>query len=432
MHYILTAVLFFMVITGSLRAQGNLSADDIYPFAVPFQSISDFDPLFDEIKNQRLVLLGESTHGTSEYYLMRGELSKRLITEKGYGFIAVEGDWPAIARINEYVKHKETHIQNIDEAMAVIERWPLWMWRNGEFRDLVEWIRDYNTDLPQHERVGLYGIDLYAYVEAMQSVIEWLESVDDAKATRAVIAYNCLLRYSEIRSYIQTVASSGETCSEEMNQVLEIVRNTDADDGWLRFNAEQNAKVAINAELHFSANLLQDASSWNYRAQHFNLITSRLLDYYGSESKGIVWAHNTHIGDARATAMARAGAVNIGQLSRLEHGIDNIYAIGFGTYTGTVLASGNWEGPMLRMNIPEARQGSWEYLLAATGHDQLFILFNSTQIDQLLSRFIHHRAIGVTYNPQADQNNYVETIMPDRYNAFIFYRTTSALDALDQ
>ena len=426
-------VFLILVITSlnALQAQNALTSDDLRPFVMPFESVSDFSPLFSEIQDQRLVLMGESSHGTSEYYQMRSELSKKLITEKGYRFIAVEGDWSAMAQINEYVKHKESDIQTLDDAMSVIDRWPLWMWRNSEFRDLVKWVRDHNENLPSHERVGIYGIDLYAYQEAMQSVIHWLISKNENKALEAERAYNCLLRYSDIRSYIQTVASSGETCSDEMDQVLEIVRETDSTDRWRYFNAEQNAKVAINAELHFAANLLQDASSWNYRAQHFNLTASRLLDYYGSGSKGIIWAHNTHIGDARATVMARAGAVNIGQLSRLEHGIDNIYAIGFGTYDGTVLASGSWEGPMLRMNIPQARHSSWEYLLNGTGHDQLFILFNSSELDQLLSRFIPHRAIGVTYNPKADQNNYVDTILPDRYNAFIFYRSTTELNALD-
>lgn len=425
---ILLAILFL----NSLQAQNSLTSDDLRPFVSSFQSPSDLTSLLNEIQDQRLVLMGEASHGTSEYYKMRAELSKKLITEKGYRFIAVEGDWSAMAQINEYVKHKESDIHTLDEAMSVIDRWPLWMWRNSEFRDLVEWVRNHNENLPSNERVGIYGIDLYAYQEAMHSVIYWLESKDKSRAMEAQRAYNCLLRYSDIRSYIQTVASSGETCADEMDQVLEIVRATESTDSWRRFDAEQNAKVAINAELHFSANLLQDASSWNYRAEHFNLTARRLLDYYGSESKGIVWAHNTHIGDARATVMARAGAVNIGQLSRLEHGIDNIYAIGFGTYEGTVLASNAWEGPMLRMTIPQARQGSWEYLLNGTGHDQLFMLFNSPALDQLLSRFIPHRAIGVTYDPQANQNNYVDTILPNRYNAFIFYKSTTELNALDR
>jgi erythromycin esterase len=318
--------------------------------------------------------------------------------------------------------------------MQSIDRWPLWMWRNQEFQSLVEWLHNYNRDLPMDERIGLYGIDVYNNRAAMEDVISWVERIDPALARRAEQSYSCKTRFSEPGDYIRMVGRTGQDCSEDIENVLNWVRSLqdhpDAD-RWGYFRAEHGAKVAINAEKHYRGNLYRDASSWNDRARHFYLTAQRLLDYYGEGSRGAVWAHNTHIGDARATDMSRAGMVNIGQLSREDLGADNVFAIGFGTYTGNVLAAYSWEGQMQNMQIPDGREGSWEAMLEQTGHEKLWLTFQDETFSRNLSQPIPHRAIGVTYNPSDDRGNYVQTVLPERYDAFIFIRTTTTLTPLD-
>ncbi|MGF1670118.1 MAG: erythromycin esterase family protein [Balneolaceae bacterium] len=422
--------LIILIQTDTIFAQSEI----LEKHANEFTTVDDFDSLIDEISSQRLVLMGEATHGTNAFYKWRAELSKRLIQDKGYSFIAVEADWPALSRINEFIKHKENAPSSIEEAMGYIERWPLWMWRNSEIKNLVSWLHDYNRELKPENRVGFYGVDLYAKRASMQQVIHYFSEMNNNLAQRSERAYSCLTRFPEIRDYLQMVARSGENCSEELDEVLEWVRENEevASNAWEYFNAEQNAKMIINAERHYRGNLEPGAASWNYRASHFYLTAERLLNFYGDGSKGIVWAHNTHIGDARATDMARQGAVNIGQLARETIGHDNVYAIGFGTYTGNVLAARQWEGQMENMAIPPARDNSWEATLEATGFRQFYLLLNNEELKSALQSPVPHRAIGVTYQPeQESRGNYVNTIIPDRYDAFIFIRETDVLDTLD-
>ncbi len=433
-------IVAFLFALSPLQLLAQDVEDVVREHAIPFEEVADFEGIFSEISDQRLVLMGEATHGTSEFYHWRAELSKYLIEEKGYNFIAVEGDWPAFSRINEYVKHKPGAPANIDEAMNAIDRWPLWMWRNHEFKGLVEWLRDYNQDLPQEERVGLYGVDLYAKQQAMQDVVAWLEEVDADLSVAADQNYRCLSRFSEVRDYLTRVHQTGDDCSGDVEAVLEQVRGLSDDPqiegSWGYFNAEQNAKLVINAERHFRANLEPGAAAWNHRAGHFELTAKRLIRYYSDENnvngKGIVWAHNTHIGDARATDMARQGAQNIGHLSRERWGDENVYAIGFGTYRGEVFAAREWEGQREQMAIPEAQTDTWEWILNQTDADQVYLLFSNPELQQALGNSIPHRAIGVTYNPsQEGQGNFVGTVLPERYNAFIYFRETGVLDPLD-
>jgi erythromycin esterase len=403
--------------------------------AITFEDVNDFQSMFEEIDQRKLVLMGEASHGTAEFYVWRAELSKYLIEEKGFNFIAVEGDWPAFSKINEFIKHKPGAASTIEEAMDEIDRWPLWMWRNHEVKELVQWLHDFNRDRSPENRVGIYGVDLYAKQDAMRDVVDWLTEKDSDLAGRAERHYACLSRFSEIRDYLMRVNRTGDDCSEDVQRVLEKVQQfkpeTDGDRDWGFFNAEQNAKLVINAERHYRANLQQGPASWNYRAGHFELTSSRLLEFYGAESKGIVWAHNTHIGDARATDMGRHNMVNIGHLSRENLGRENVYAIGFGTYSGEVFAARQWEGQRESMQVPEAVSGSWEYLLNEIGPGRFYLLFSEQNLINTLQHNIPHRAIGVTYQPEQEQGNYVPSILPERYDAFIFIRETTTLRALD-
>lgn len=427
-------VLTFFLISLNVDAQ-NVSTV-IEQHANPFESVADLDLLHHEIENQRLVLMGEATHGTSEFYTWRAEISKYLISEKGYNFIAVEGDWPAFSKINAYVKQLPGAPSDLHEAMNLIDRWPLWMWRNEEVKELVSWLYSYNAGLNPEDKVGFYGVDLYAKQDAMRDVVNWTATFNEEKSERIKNTYACLARFTEIRDYLLRVNRTGDDCSEDVESVLAKVRSIGEGRSfigtWEYFNAEQNAKLVINAERHYRANLEYGPASWNYRARHFELTAKRLLDFYGDDSKGIVWAHNTHIGDARATGMSRQGMQNIGQLSRERLGTDKVFAIGFGTYEGEVYAARRWEGSRENMQIPQALAGSWEQILNATGYDQLYMVFNNEELNSALNRTIPHRAIGVTYQPeQESEGNYVNTILPERYNAFIFINRTSILNALD-
>lgn len=425
-------LLLLFTIVGS--AAFSQSSDLILQHAVPFDDRFELSALTDAVTTERLVLMGEASHGTSEFYTKRAAMSKHLVEERGFNFIAVEGDWAAMARINEFVKHKPGAPATIDDAMNALTRWPLWMWKNHEFKALVEWLHDFNADLDMENRVGLYGIDVYDHETAMQDVVSWLNRVDSDLGRIAERAYSCMARHADIGNYIQMVARTGQHCGEDITGVLETVqslRDTDGVDAWEFFRAEHGAKVAINAELHYRANLEGGAASWNYRASHFYLTAERLLGYYGDNSRGIIWAHNTHIGDARATDMGRMGVVNIGQLSREALGRDNTFAIGFGTYTGEVLAASNWEGAMQAMETPNAQNGSWEHILMETGLERLYLIFDQEELIADLQNPVPHRAIGVTYNPAGDQGNYVPSLLTDRYDAFIFIHTTGVLSPIE-
>ena len=402
--------------------------------AVAFEDLSELASLAELITGERLVLMGEASHGTSEFYTKRSFLSKHLVSDRDFNFIAVEADWSSFSRINEFVKHKPGAAETVEEAMDAIDRWPLWMWRNQEMKTLVSWLHEYNRDRNPEDRVGIYGIDVYDNYKVMEDVLEWISDIDSDQGQQAANAYSCLTRYTNPGDYIRMVAQTGQNCSEDLEEVLEIIRSLEDHpdaDRWGFFRAEHGAKVAINAELHFRGNLQQDASSWNARASHFYLTAERLLDYYGEDSRGIIWAHNTHIGDARAMEMGDFGAVNIGQLSREALGSENTFAIGFGTYRGDVLAAREWEGQMRSMNTPQAQEGSWEHVLMQTGLDKFYLNLQDEQIISLLQHRIPHRAIGVTYNPANEQNNYVPTVVPERYDAFIFIKETGILEPLD-
>lgn len=422
--------IIFTVCSGAAQNTQDLISDK----AVVFDDASEITGLTGWIGAERLVLMGEASHGTSEFYVKRALLSRELIQNRGFHFIAVEGDWSSFSRINEFVKHKIGGPQTVDEAVGQLTRWPLWMWRNNEFKELISWLHEYNRDLLPEERVGLYGIDVYDNESVMQDVVDWISSINPGQGRRANRAYSCLSRHPHIGNYIRMVAQTGEHCGEDMQAVLEIVRGLEDEENvsrWEFFKAEHGAKAAINAERHYRANIEEGSASWNHRASHFYLTAERLLDYYGEESRGIIWAHNTHIGDARATSMVNFGVLNIGQLSREALGNEQVYAIGFGTYTGRVLAASEWEGVMQVMNIPSAAEGTWEQLLMATGENKFYLNLRDPELASHLERPFPHRAIGVTYSPAGDRNNFVPTILPERYDAFIFFHTTDVLDPID-
>ena len=424
---------------------GNIPAESIHTL----NSADDLDLLLNATESRRLVLLGEASHGTAEFYTWRADISRRLIEEKGFRFVAVEGDWPLFTRLNAWVKNKPGSPDSIEEAFEQLDRWPLWMWKNAEFRSFVAWLREHNSALPLQEKVGLYGVDLYAKRRSMQDVSAWLHTRHPYVAHRADEGFQCMLRYPNASAYVRAVAQSGEHCGEALTEVLNLIEGLPVTGSnqqdveavylrnWEHFNAIQNMLAVINAEIHYRGNLVQGPHSWNARAGHFMLTAARLADFYEglneTEPKGIVWAHNTHIGDARATDMNRFGMVNIGQLARENYGQDRVLAVGFGTWQGEVLAARSWEGPMETMLIAEARDDSWEMLLSRSSDDDAFYLFTGdTGVSEIASIPYPHRAIGVTFQPENERlGNYPVSVPAQRYDIFVFIRNTTALNPLD-
>jgi erythromycin esterase len=410
----------------------------------------DLDALLECIGDAKYVLLGEASHGTSEFYTWRAEITKRLITEKGFSFIAVEGDWPDCYRVNRYAKGMENSGSSAFEVLHAFSRWPTWMWANREIVDLIEWLRSHNKVIEKEDKkVGFYGLDVYSLWESLDAVAQYLQRNYPDAMKSAIEAYRCFEPYGrDVEEYARATAFIPESCEDEvMDMLIKLRQKTserEEDDG-LRlkgdgreayFNAEQNAVVAKNAELYYRTMMHGGVASWNVRDHHMMNTLERLMKFHGTTAKSIVWAHNTHIGDARATDMRQAKMVNLGQLAREQAGRDSVVLVGFGTYKGSVIASKEWGEPMERMPVPSAIDGSWDSFLHRlednVGRNKLLTFddIDKTETPSLLESK-GQRAIGVVYNPSYEKyGNYVETILPIRYDAFLFIDETHALHPL--
>ena len=427
---------------GSLsRAWRGASPDEalkseIRSLAQPVNSIRDLDPLIEATGDSRYVLLGEATHGTSEFYKWRAAISRRLILEKGFSFIAVEGDWPDCYAVNRFVKHVAG--DNADKVLHSFSRWPTWMWANREVVDLANWLATHNSMAPASRQIGFFGLDVYSLWESMHAVVEYLEKMDSALASSARRAYSCFEPYDEdAQEYARATALVPTSCEDEAVSMLQALRSRaselkeDGPDAY--FNAEQNALVTRNAEMYYRTMVRGGPASWNVRDNHMVETLERLIEHHGPNAKAIVWEHNTHVGDARFTDMARSGMVNVGQLVRQAHEREGVFLVGFGTHRGTVIAGREWGAPMEKMRVPEAREGSYEAAMKQAGvGDSMFIFDRKRKSSYAeMSAPRGHRAIGVVYDPRTEHwGNYVPTILPERYDAFLYIEETKAVDPL--
>jgi len=395
-------------------------------------SSTDLTALTEDAGSKRIVMLGEASHGTHEYYTWRTAISKKLIEENKFNFIAVEGDWPDCYKINRYVKGYQDAGNDIYDVLKTFDRWPTWMWANWEIAALAEWLREYNHGLRVENKVGFYGLDVYSLWDSMDAMVKYLDKEDSQASSFVKKAVQC---FEPFRDNEQSYAFSlrDHSCRDSVLALLKEIRmkaqflNGDREAG---FNTEQNALIAVNAEKYYSSMMGFDNESWNIRDTHMMETLDRLMKFHGTAAKGIVWEHNTHIGDARATDMKRAGMVNTGELARNAYGNDSVFLIGFGSYRGSVIAGEAWGAPMEIMKVPPARNGSIEDALhGMSNHDRYFIF--SEEADELFYKRIGHRAIGVVYHPERERyGNYVPTVMSQRYDAFIFIDETKALHAL--
>jgi len=411
---------------------------DLADAAESFPSIetADLASLMQRIGSARVVLLGEATHGTSEFYRMRARITRELIVEKGFQFVAIEADWPDAARVDHYVRH----FQYPPSEWTAFARFPTRMWRNSEVRDFVSWLRKHNGTVEKNERVAFHGLDLYSLYDSIRSVLTYLDEVDPGSARVARERYGCLTPWQHDPATYGHAALTGSypTCEPEVAHALTDLlakRRAYAEHDGERFlDAEQNARLVANAERYYRIMYYGSRASWNLRDSHMFETLKNLLAFHGKDSKAVVWAHNSHVGNAGATEMAARGEYNIGQLCRKQFG-EQAYIVGFGTNSGTVAAASEWDGPMEVMDVRPALAGSYERLCHATGHAR-FMLGLRDRTDPCgpngLGRERLERAIGVIYRPETEMaSHYFRANLPQQFDEYIWFDDTRAVTPLD-
>ena len=435
-------------------ARASTSADDelirnIAQAAQPLDMATpDYRPLLDRVGDARFVLIGEASHGTHEFYRARAELTKHLIRDKGFTAVAAEADWPDAWRVNRFVRGSDEDADATD-ALSGFQRFPQWMWRNADVLDFVGWLRTHNDALraTQHQ-CGFYGIDLYCLNASIRAVLEYLDRVDHSAATRARYRYSCFDHFGEDPQAYGYAATFGlgKQCMDEVVQQLVDLRSRR--DEYIKrdpresaadeyFYAEQNARMARNAERYYRSMFEGHVSSWNQRDRHMVETIEALVTHAdqrnGSPTKVVVWAHNSHLGDARATEMGEQGELNVGQLVRENWG-DQAFNIGFSTYAGTVTAADDWDGPAKRKAVREGLPGSYESIFHGVGPQFWLDLRHA---DAALAEQLRvprlQRAIGVIYRPQTERaSHYFHTRLADQFDAMIHLDQTRAVEPLER
>lgn len=408
----------------------------------------DYDRLLERVGDARIVLLGEASHGTHEFYAERHRITRRLVEEKGFDVVAVEADWPDAYRVNRYVRGQSDD-GSPEAALSDFQRFPTWMWRNTAIVELVRWLRSHNDERPDAApAVGFYGLDLYSLRASMHAVIDYLDTVDPEAAGRARRRYACFDHFGEdAQSYGYATARGGaDDCEDDVVRQLEELRVRAAElarrDGRLpedeHFYARQNAALVRNAERYYRAMYQGRASSWNLRDQHMADTLDALLAHFdakrrdGRRTKAVVWAHNSHIGDARSTEMSARGEHNVGQLVRQRHGSDAVL-VGFMTHTGTVTAAQDWGAPALRRRVVPSRTDSHENLLHRVGHDAFSLITGDDETRAALAGHRLERAIGVIYRPGTERlSHYFGARIADQFDALIHVDTSRAVEPLER
>jgi erythromycin esterase-like protein len=410
-----------------------------------FDSSTDaIGPLVDAIGDARLVLIGEASHGTHEFYRTRAELTKALINQKEFNLVAVEADWPDAYRVNRWVRHASSD-PSAATSLDDFTRFPRWMWRNRDVVEFLEWLRVHNGKQPIPSHVGFYGLDLYSLHASIGAVLTYLRKIDPEAAERARYRYGCLEDFGDDPQAYGYAARIGlsDSCEDDVVAQLLDLRKRAADyasrDGRIAadeyFFAEQNARLVRNAEQYYRAMFGGRVESWNLRDTHMMETLEALLGHVrhtSGDARAVIWAHNSHLGDARATDMGDMGELNLGQLARQAHG-DRTFLVGFTTHAGTVTAASNWDEPAQRKRVRPSMAGSYERLFHDAGVSRLLLLLREGRARDALRDRRLERAIGVIYRPQSERvSHYFRARLPEQFDAVLHIDETSALQPLEQ
>ena len=393
-----------------------------------------FGTFFDRYGDAKIVLLGEATHGTSEFYRARAAITRRLIEQHGFNIVAVEADWPDAASIDRDVRHRPAE----PAGEAPFGRFPSWMWRNLEVREFVAWLREHNRSRAMAQRVAFRGLDVYSLSKSIAAVLEYLDRVDPGRGKAARERYGCLTPWQNDPAAYGLAALSGrDTCEDEVVTQLKEVLNRRLDylqhDGEAYFNATQNARIVRAAEQYYRIMYRGSIESWNLRDRHMFNTLQYVMQERGPGAKAVVWAHNSHIGNAAATSMGWAGEFNIGELCRNAYG-DAAILIGFGTDRGTVAAASDWDAPMEIKSVLPARDDSYEYLFRKSGLARSLTDWRSPERRDLRDALTGprlERAIGVVYRSETEfLSHYFEAVLPEQFDAYVWFEETHAVTPL--
>ena len=396
---------------------------------------ADIEPLLDRIGAARLVLIGEASHGTHEFYRLRARITRALIERCGFRFVAAEADWPDAARIDQYVRHSD--VPRAD--WTAFARFPTWMWRNEETREFVDWLKSWNGGRARERRAGFHGLDLYSLYLSVGRVLDYLDEADPVAAADARRRYACLAPWENDPSSYGRATASGQyaACEEDVIAVLvDLFRRREArraETDEAVFDAVRNARLVASAEEYYRVMYYGSRTSWNLRDTHMFETLASLFDYYGEGARGVVWAHNSHLGNAAATEMSARGEFNIGELARERWGRD-VYSIGFGTDRGEVAAASSWGGPMEIKTVQPAHPDSYERWFHLTRRAGFFLPLRDSgaALRECLSRPRLERAIGVIYRPESERvSHYFEAELPRQFDEMIWVDRTRAVTPLD-
>ena len=424
----------------------DVVAENLRESAFPISGTpQDYHPLIKMIGNSHFVLLGEATHGTHEFYKARAEITKRLIREKGFNAVAVEADWPDAYRVNRFVRGENSDADS-EEALGGFKRFPTWLWRNADVLDFIGWLRSHNDHLQDEKsKVGFYGVDLYSLHTSIHAVLDYLKKIDPDEARRARSRYSCFEHFGlDAQAYARATSAGLESCEEEViSQLVELRRraaNYAQRDGRVAadeyFFAEQNARLVKNAEEYYRSMFYGRASTWNLRDQHMAQTLDALsahLSRENQEAKIVVWEHNSHLGDARATQMRQRGELNVGQLMRQKYG-NNAVLVGFTTYSGSVTAASEWDEPPERKLVQPALPESYEAFFHECGIERFFLnLRDNDKIKRDLREPRLERAIGVIYLPESERtSHYFEAHLSEQFDAIFHFDETRAVEPLER
>ena len=412
----------------------SLVRDHCEPFGAVDQA--DLDPLLARIGGARVVLIGEATHGTSEFYRMRARITRELIEQCGFGIVAIEGDWTDASAIDAHVRPAVRH----PHIGAAFSRFPTWMWRNREVMEFVDWLYEHNAvQADVTDQAAVYGLDLYSLSASIGAVLEFLDRVDPDAAASARIRYGCFSPWETDPAVYGRAASAGrlEGCEEDVIEVLEGLLSRRLEylggDGEAVFDAERNAVVIREAERYYRLMYKGSRESWNLRDAHMFDVLQSVLAHRGEDAKAVVWAHNSHVGDARATEMGARGELNIGQLAKEAFGLA-AYTIGFGTHHGTVAAASNWDEEVQIMQVRPSHRDSYERLCHDSGVPSFLLSLRDPQVPEVREGLMAphlERAIGVIYRPQSEiVSHYFQASLPAQFDEYVWFDESRAVEPL--